>query len=82
MLDYYVLLFKPTVIFPSFANIPRVNNNLLVSLFNIHNIIMYTDVYKWSDGTGCAFFVPNSNQCFRFIMSNISSIYIAEVYEI
>lgn len=83
-LDYNEVMFKPTVVFPSYSDITTINKCLMKSILSIYNkkVEIYTDGSKIDGRTGCAFYVSDTNQTYKFRLNDSCSIYTAEAFAI
>lgn len=81
--EYELLTFKPTVIIPTYTNIPHIDKNMFKYITTDPNeVAIYTDGSKTIDGTGSAFYLPQYKYHFQERIDGISSIYTAEAYAI
>ena len=83
-LNFDELMFKPSVVFPGYSDIPTVNKCLMKSILAIYNkkVEIYTDGSKMDGRTSCAFYVSNTKRIHKYRLHDSCSIFTAEAFAI
>lgn len=79
--SYQSIIFRPTIIYPEYSEIPNLNNLILTTTLNAFGkdvTKIFTDGSKSEVGIGAAFFVSHINHVEKFKLADIFSIYSAE----